>query len=225
MTGFLASIKNIEEAELIISENIDIIDFKKVNDGALGYVGKRIINQGVKLLRDHVMSVTMGNDINPNNKNNIENINYVIKSEIDYLKIGLFDIKMIDQHQRLLKKINFLKTKPICVIFADQSFDLSLVQNIIDIGYKGIMIDTCIKNSKSTLDLIDINDIKKFINIVNNNKLICGISGSLKIHHIKELKDLNIDFLGFRGQICSKSSNRNDIDISQVNKVSREIKN
>ena len=49
------------------------------------------------------------------------------------------------------------------------------------------MIDTCKKDSKSTLDLIDIQDIKKFINVVKRNKLICGISGSLKIHHIKNL--------------------------------------
>ena len=66
MTGFLASVKNIQEAELILSESIDIIDFKKVDDGALGYVGEEIINQGLELLRDHVISVTMGNDKNPN---------------------------------------------------------------------------------------------------------------------------------------------------------------
>ena len=36
MTGFLASVKNIDEAKKICSSNADIIDFKKVNDGALG---------------------------------------------------------------------------------------------------------------------------------------------------------------------------------------------
>ena len=225
MTGFLASIKNTQEAELILSEKIDIVDFKKVGDGALGYVGEKIINQGIELLQDHVISVTMGNDKNPNNENNIKNINYIIKNGIEYLKIGLFDTKMINQHERLFEKINFLNTKPICVVFADQSFDLSLMQKIINIGYKGIMIDTCNKNSKSTLDLIDIQDIKKFINVVKRNKLICGISGSLKIHHINKLKDLDIDFLGFRGQLCSNSSNRKTLDINQKNKVSREITN
>ena len=48
MTGFLASIKNTQEAELILSEKIDIVDFKKVGDGALGYVGEKIINHLIK---------------------------------------------------------------------------------------------------------------------------------------------------------------------------------
>ena len=43
MTGFLASVKNIDEAKKICLSNADIIDFKKVNDGALGFVGSNII--------------------------------------------------------------------------------------------------------------------------------------------------------------------------------------
>ena len=62
MTGFLASVKNIDEAKKICLSNADIIDFKKVNDGALGFVGSNIIRQGRKVLQDRIISVTMGND-------------------------------------------------------------------------------------------------------------------------------------------------------------------
>ena len=144
MTGFLAS-ENIDEAKKICSSNADIIDFKKVNDGALGFVGSNIIRQGRKVIKDRIISVTMGNEHNPNNNKTISNINYVIKNKIKYLKIGLFDIRMIHEHKKLIKNINFLETKPICVVFADQEFDLLLIQKIIDIGYKGVMIDTCNK--------------------------------------------------------------------------------
>ena len=124
----------------------------------------------------------------------------------------------------VIKKINFLETKPICVVFADQEFDLSLIQKIIDIGYKGVMIDTFNKNGKSSLDLLNRNDIKKFTGIVKKNNLICGFSGSLKLHHIAELKNLDIDFLGFRGQLCMDSKDRDSINMDQVNRVSHEIK-
>ena len=61
---------------------------------------------------------------------------------------------MIHEHKKLIKNINFLETKPICVVFADQEFDLLLIQKIIDIGYKGVMIDTCNKKWKVFLGLI-----------------------------------------------------------------------
>ena len=224
MTGFLASIKNIEEAKKICSSTIDIIDFKKVDDGALGFVGNEIITEGRKLLHNHTISVTIGNEHNPNNLKTINNINYVIKNKIEYLKIGLFDTRLIDEHKKLIRKINFHTTLPICVIFADQSFDLSLIYKIIDIGYKGMMIDTCFKNGKSSIDILSMFEIKKFINIVKTNDLICGMSGSLKLHHIADLKKLDIDFLGFRGQLCDGIPNRDMISVSQVDKVSREIK-
>ena len=67
--------------------------------------------------------------------------------------------------------------------------------------------------------------ISEFIKIVKDNNMICGLSGSLKFHHIKELKDLDINFLGFRGELCSRPTGRNFINISQVEKVSYEIKN
>ena len=53
--------------------------------------------------------------------------------------------------------------------------------------------------------------------------MICGFSGSLKLHHIAELKNLDIDFLGFRGQLCIDSKDRDSINMDQVNRVSREI--
>ena len=224
MTRFLASIKNIEEAKKVLFSNIDIIDFKNVNDGALGFVGVEIVNQGRKLLKEHIISVTMGNDLNPNNESLINNINSVVKNRIEYIKIGMFDISMLHEHKNLLDNIDFSSTKPICVVFADQDFDLSLIQKIIDIGYKGVMIDTCHKNGKSVLDLITKDDISQFIKIVKNNNVICGLSGSLKIRHIRELKHLDVNFLGFRGELCSKPTGRDFINISKVEKVSCEIK-
>ena len=224
MTRFLASIKNIEEAKRILFSNIDIIDFKNVDDGALGFVGLEIVSQGRKLLKDHIISVTMGNDLNPNNESMIDNINSVVKNRIEYIKIGMFDISMLHEHKNLLDNIDFSNTKPICVVFADQCFDLSFIQKIIDIGYEGVMIDTCNKNGKSILDLINKDDVDKFIKIVKDNNVICGLSGSLKFHHIKELKHLDVNFLGFRGELCSKPTGRDFINISQVEKVSCEIK-
>ena len=100
MPGFLASVKNIEEAKKICELDIDIVDFKKVDDGALGFVGSNTVRQARKLLHNHVISVTMGNDLNPYNESYINNINLTIQNNIEYLKIGLFDISMISEHKK-----------------------------------------------------------------------------------------------------------------------------
>ena len=42
-------------------------------------MGSNIIRQGRKVLKDRIISVTMGNEHNPNNNKTISNINYVIK--------------------------------------------------------------------------------------------------------------------------------------------------
>ena len=82
VTGFLASIKDIREAKLIASSEVDIIDLKNIDDGALGFVGRNFISKVRKILPRHTLSATMGNHMNPNNSENIENIKFVIKNKI-----------------------------------------------------------------------------------------------------------------------------------------------
>ena len=65
MTKILASIKNAYEAEIISKFDFDIIDIKNVNDGALGYVGDISIERITKLISNHKLSVTVGNDSSP----------------------------------------------------------------------------------------------------------------------------------------------------------------
>ena len=224
MTGFLASVKDIDEVTVASTMDIDILDLKNINDGALGFVGIELISEVKNLLPNNTLSVTMGNDINPNNSVNIKNLKMVIEEEINYLKIGLFDKKYLSEHQAILGQINFKNTKPICVMFADQDFDLNNVGKLIDIGYQGIMIDTCYKNSKSIIDILSLQEIKDFLKIVKSRDIICGLSGSLKLKHISMLKELKPDFLGFRGQLCDPLKARHKFNINLAKEVSKKIK-
>ncbi len=224
MTKFLASIKDINEANVASKVNIDILDLKNINDGALGFVGAELISQVKKLLPSNILSVTMGNDINPNNSGNIENLKMVIEEEINYLKIGLFDKSYLSEHEILLNNINFKETKPICVMFADKDFDLNNVEKLISMGYEGIMIDTYYKNSKSIIDLLSQDDIEDFLKIVKSYNKVSGLSGSLKLSDITTLKKLKPDFLGFRGQLCDSSQARHSFNVNLANEVSKIIR-
>ena len=65
MTRFLASIKDIDEAKIASTVDIDIIDLKNVDDGALGFVGIELVSKVKRLLPNSILSATMGNDLNP----------------------------------------------------------------------------------------------------------------------------------------------------------------
>ena len=223
MTGFLASIKNIDEAKKISNAKIDIVDLKNVDDGALGFVGLDIINKAKQTLQNHKISVTLGNNRNPNNPETVSILSKIINQKIEYIKIGLFDKTMIDEHKLLLEKFSFTQTKPICVLFADKTFDLDIMRDLINMGYQGIMIDTVNKDSKSMTEILKPSEIKKFISINKKNKTLCGLSGSLKISDINNLKRYNPDFLGFRGQLCSNHTDRSEIDINLLKQVSLAI--
>ena len=79
---------------------------------------------------------------------------------------------------------------------------------------------------KKTLDLIDKNfpNIKINLLCAKSNNKFCGLSGSLRLHHINQLKVLSPDFLGFRGQLCEKSSKRKDLSLTMFEQVARTIK-
>ena len=84
MTGFLASIKNIDEAKKISNAKIDIVDLKNVDDGALGFVGLDIINKAKQTLQNHKISVTLGNNMNPNNPETVSILSKIINQKIEY---------------------------------------------------------------------------------------------------------------------------------------------
>ncbi len=224
MTGFLASIKNEQEANIISPADVDIVDLKNVNDDGLGFVGINVFEKCHKVLPNSIISVTMGNDINPNNHETIKNLKFLIEREVDYVKIGLFDRKIFNEHKKLLKNINFKKTIPICVIFADHDFNMYEIEDIVSSDYQGIMIDTFFKEGKSTLELINTDQIEKFITTVTDYGKISGISGSLKINDIDSIINYNPSFLGFRGQLCDPQSSRKIIDPRLVSKVSRAMR-
>ena len=223
MLGFLASIKDLDEAKVVSKAPIDILDLKNIHDGPMGFVGKEMIKSIRRILPYHVLSATMGNDQKPDTTTTRENLEFVIIHKINYLKIGLFDANNIKDHKSLLCSIDFNITKKICVMFADLDFNLDVVNKLIDIGYDGVMIDTSYKNGKSLLDNLKIGILKDFVHIVKSNNKIAGLAGSLRIDDIPILKKINPNFLGFRGQLCSKKETRQDIDLNLINKVSRII--
>ena len=223
MIKVLGSIKNIEEASIIVGYNFDIIDIKNIEDGALGYVGDKQIKLITNKIKKRKLSVTAGNQVHPNNYSMINRIELLNSLEVEYIKIGIFDIEHIEEHKLFLEKIESLKIKKVGVLFADLRLDLNQVMNVCKLNYDGLMIDTVHKSSKCTLELLNNDLLNNFVKECHKSNKFCGISGSMTYENIECAMSYRPDFIGYRGALCS-SSNRKNLDGFKCESIIKKIK-
>lgn len=223
MIKILGSIKNIEEALMIAEYKFDIIDIKNVDDGALGYVGDRQLRTITSKIKQKTLSVTAGNDVHPNNYRMATRIQFLNSLGVEYIKIGIFDIKHAKEHELLLEKISSLKIKKVGVLFADNKLDFNHIKKACKLHYDGLMIDTINKSSKCTLDLLGNNLINSFVKECHKSNKFCGISGSMTYKNIEYAMSFKTDFIGYRGALCS-SSNRKNLEDCKCKSIIKKIK-
>ena len=223
MTKILASIKNAHEAEIISKFNFDIVDIKNVKDGALGYVGDRSIEEIIKIFSNNKLSVTAGNDSSPLTKKQSKRIEFLDQSGVEYVKIGIFDTNLLQDHYNFLKSVKHLTIKTVGVIFADLIDSEQEIEEILKLNYDGLMIDTASKNNQSTLDILSTDTLKFFVESCKNSDKFCGISGSLTSIRLKEALSLQPNFIGLRGALCSHSK-RDNIDPVMCQNILRNFK-
>ena len=223
MIKSLASIKNINEASLMINYDFDIIDIKNIDDGPLGYAGNKEIELISNKLNNRLLSVTAGNSNHPNKDIIHERIEFLNSLNIDYIKIGIFDMNHLEMHSIFLKKAFHLNIKTVGVLFADNNIDINTIKSICKLKYDGLMIDTVKKSSKSTLAIMDNNLINFFVSECHREKKFCGLSGSMQQSNIEHAMNFKSDFIGFRGALCSSNS-RDNIDLIQCQNIVKTIK-
>ena len=223
MTKILASIKNVHEAEIISKFNFDIIDIKNVNDGALGYVGDNSIEKITKIFSNKKLSVTAGNDSSPLTKKQLKRVELLDRLGIEYIKIGIFDSNLLQNHCYFLESIKDFNIKTVGVIFADLIDSEQEVEEILQLNYDGLMIDTASKNNQSTLDILSTDTLKYFIQSCKRSGKFCGISGSITPMRFEETLSFQPDFIGLRGALCSHSK-RDNIDAVMCQSILKNFK-
>ena len=216
MPKILVSIKDIHEANIIKDLKIDIIDLKEISEPPMGFVGVKKIQAIKKILPNTIMSVTMGNSRNPYSKKIIEIANEVVSSGINYMKIGLFSESQIINHEKFLKEIDLNGCKPVCVILIDDTKDIRYLDRISEIGYKGVMLDTINKKQSRVFDQLSQKECMSFVRESRKLGMTSGLAGSLTLSDLSKLSKINPDFIGFRGQVCEKKSNRLNLDRDAV---------
>ena len=222
MTGMLASVNSLAEALLVLNAEVDIIDLKQPEQGALGALEVSDVKNIVAEIAGRCpVSATIG-DLPMQPELVFNAVKAMSETGVDYIKIGFFPG---DDWHGTVKKLAELTGQNhalIAVLFADTQVDFAIIKLLKVAGFKGVMLDTMNKQSGALLQVMSMAKIVGFIAQVRKLELMCGLAGSLRLEDIPVLLRNKVDYLGFRGALCegqNRSGQLNKQAVMQIKKI------
>lgn len=222
MTGMLASVKNVVEAELVLNAKVDIIDLKQPEFGALGALSVEFVAEIVAKIDGRCpVSATVG-DL-PMDADLIFNaVSNMAKTGVDFVKIGFFpEGDWLDCVQKLDDLTQ--NTRLIAVLFADAKPDFSIIPELKKANFVGVMLDTMHKKNGSLTQVMSKEMITEFVELAKMQTLICGLAGSLRLENIAELLSFEADYLGFRGALCNQYNRVGELDLNALRMIAAQF--
>lgn len=217
---WLASVQSLSEAKQLNDYLPDLLDMKNPAEGALGALPVATVKQIVNWLAGRCQSSATIGDL-PMQAALIQTaLLEMQQTGVDYLKVGLFnDTGLADCLRDLQAFLQQFNTPVIAVLFADQQYCKSVLTNVLDCGFSGVMLDTANKNGQHLLDHQTPEQLQLFVNSVKSRQRLCGLAGALRIEDIAILKPLSADYLGFRSALCPQRQRQQDLVISAVKQL------
>ena len=223
MTMMLASVRSLDEALIALEGGADLIDLKEPSRGALGaldHAAVRICVQAIGGRRP--VSATIGDLPSMDPQTMTDAVERMASTGVDFIKIGFFS------HPRAFDCANALSQLASCVrmvavLFADEPYELSLMDQLARNGFAGAMLDTADKTGKTLGDLRSGNELAEFSTRSRSSGLLTGLAGSLRQEDIPRLLAIGPDYLGFRGALCRNGDRGRSLDRDTFAKIRAAI--
>jgi (5-formylfuran-3-yl)methyl phosphate synthase len=221
MTLLLASVTDIDEAEIAVEHGADIVDLKDPSKGALGAWSVEAVRAGVRAVagRRPVSAVTGDLPMDPEVV--VAAVHDMAHAGVDFVKVGLFPGPRRIECIRALSALA-RSSKIVGVVFADAEPAFDLVPVMAECGFAGAMLDTAHKGTGRLIDRMDVATLKDFVGRCRSNGLTAGLAGSLEAPDVPRLLLLEPDLLGFRGALCVEQDRRGRIDAAAL-RMLREL--
>lgn len=229
----LVSPMNIEEAQIALDGGADIIDVKNPKEGSLGANFPWAIRAVADLAAGRVpVSATIGDlDYKPGTAS-LAALGAAV-SGAEYIKVGLLGIQTRDQADDMLREIvkavkGFDQRKKVVAagysdyLRAGSISPMLLPEAAAAAGADLVMVDTAVKDGRSTFEFMSESDLKAFINLGHACGLEVAIAGTIVFEHLDMLKRLNPDIIGVRGIVCG-GDRRSSIRADLVEKLKAAI--
>lgn len=209
----LVSPMDIEEARSALSGGADILDVKNPKEGSLGANFPWSIKAVAELVGGRVpVSATIGDlDYKPGTAS-LAALGAAF-SGADYIKVGLLGVRSAEQAEDMLKNIvQAVKSydrrkKVVASAYSDYSRVGSIPPMILppvaeSSGADVVMVDTAIKDGRSTFEFMSEQDLSEFISAGQNLALEVAIAGTIGFKDLDLLKRIDPDIIGVRGIVC-----------------------
>lgn len=204
----LVSPRDIEEARRSLAA--DIIDVKKPSEGSLGANFPWVI-RSIKDLSPKPVSAAIGDfDFRPGG--GALAAYGAACAGADYIKVGLM-FNGVSRAEEFIRAVvravkdEFPEKKVVIAGYSDwmrlgsiSPFDMAPLAA--RAGADVAMVDTGIKDGKSTLDFMDEQKLRDFCRINRDNGLQTAIAGSLTFDDFPVIRRVAPDIIGVRGMVC-----------------------
>ena len=231
----LVSPINKEEAIIVSRGEVDIVDVKNPIEGSLGANFPWIIKDVKEAVNGRQpISATIGDFNYKPGTASLAALGAAVAGA-DYIKVGLYDIQTQAQAFELL--INIIRAvkdyDPTKKIVASGYSDYKRINSISPLSLSEVaakaradvvMVDTAIKDGKSTFEFMDEKGLKRFTDIAHDYGLENAIAGSLKFDDLPVLERIGPDIIGVRGMVCG-GNRRTAIQQKLVEKLVAECQN
>jgi (5-formylfuran-3-yl)methyl phosphate synthase len=209
----LVSPMNIVEARAALAGGADILDVKNPKEGSLGANFPWAIRAVVDLAKGKVpVSATIGDlDYKPGTAS-LAALGAAV-SGADYIKAGLLGVRTLEQAEEMLEGIvKAVKDydpgkKVVAAGYSDYARANSISPMLLPgaaakAGADLVMVDTAVKDGKSTFEFMGEDELKDFISLGHAEGLEVALAGTIGFQHIELLKQLSPDIIGVRGIVC-----------------------
>lgn len=223
MTGLLASVTTLQEAECALAGGADVIDLKDPSRGALGALDPALARDIVRAIAGRrTTSATVGDFPAMRSQDVLDATWRTAELGVDFIKVGFFGTAHDVTCMRALAPVA-ARHRVVAVLFADMPVDLRLVEVAREAGLSGVMFDTARKAGPGLRGLKTESELREFVRLARAHGLIAGLAGKLRPADIEPLLELEPDYLGFRGALCMQGSRTGALDAEATRAVRAAI--
>ncbi len=213
----LVSPINVEEAKIARLGGADIIDVKNPKEGSLGANFPWMIEAVKKAAGSVPVSATIGDFNYKPGTASLAALGAAVAGA-EYIKVGLYDIQSKEHAMHMLLNIvravkGFDKNKKVVAsCYSDYTrinsiSPLELPKIGAEAGADVVMIDTGIKDGRSTFEFLTEEELLQFVSSARSYGLKTAIAGTIKFEDIPALKRISPDIIGVRGCVCGGDRN------------------
>lgn len=209
----LVSPINIEEAKAAMAGGADILDVKNPKEGSLGANFPWVIRSVAGVAAGKLpVSATIGDfDYKPGTAS-LAALGAAF-SGADYIKVGLLKIETQEQARDMLSHIvrsvkEFdAEKKLVAAAYSDHArvgsiSPMALPEVAAECGADVVMVDTAIKDGRTTFEFMTESEIIEFISAGHDLGMEVAIAGTIKFKDLELLRRVAPDIIGVRGAVC-----------------------